>query len=153
MLRDDFKERGAETNRNVEEDNLTGENRKDSPLANTPVRVLTASSIIGDKVENLQGENLGDIRDIMLNLNTGCVEYVVLEFGGFLGIGEKLFAVPFHAMSLHAERQVFLINKDKQTLKNAPGFDKDHWPETNSRHFDDVNTYWGAGTPGGRYTI
>ena len=151
MLRDDFKERGPET-RNFEEDNITGQNREDSAMANTPVRVLTASSIIGDKVENLQGENLGDIRDIMLNLNTGCIEYVVLEFGGFLGIGEKLFAVPFKSMSLNEERQVFIINKDKEMLKKAPGFDKGHWPETNSRHFNDVNTYWGTGKEGG-YTI
>jgi sporulation protein YlmC with PRC-barrel domain len=152
MLRDDFKGRGNESDRNFEEDNLSGQNVKDKTLANMPVRVLTASSIIGDKVENFQGENLGDIRDIMLNLNTGCIEYVVLEFGGFLGIGEKLFAVPFNALTLHADRQLFLINKNKQTLKDAPGFDKDHWPETNDRHFQDVNRYWSNNTNSG-YTL
>lgn len=152
MLRDDFKSGGTGTSRNFEEDNMTGQNRQDDSLANSPVRVLTASSIIGDKVENLSGEKLGDIRDIMLNLKTGCIEYVVFEFGGFLGIGEKLFAVPFHAMSLDAERKVFIINKNKETLKNAPGFDKGHWPETNSRHYSDVNTYWGPVQTGGGYT-
>lgn len=121
--------------------NITGENRE-SEKANTPVRVLTATSIIGDKVENTQGEKLGKINNIMLDLQNGCIEYVVLEFGGFLGVGEKLFALPFKSLHLNAERKTFILNLDKEFLEKAPGFDKDHWPETNSRHWNDVNDYW-----------
>lgn len=144
MFKEDFREPGDEK---LKRENETGKN-EESPLVNTPVKVLSATSIIGDDVENLQGENLGEINDIVFNIQTGCTEYVVLEFGGFLGMGEKLFAIPFKALSLNADRQVFILDRDKDYLKKAPGFDKDHWPETNSRHWEDINTYWaGYGGP------
>ena len=123
-------------------DNLTGTNNE-GPDANRPVRVLTASSIIGDKVENTQGEDLGDIKDIMVNLQNGSIEYVVLSYGGILGIGSKYYAIPFSSLKLNPSRQIFILDKDLEQIKNAPGFDKDHWPETNS-HYNDVNTYWGG---------
>lgn len=135
---DEFKETGS---RDILQQNFTGENKAE-PNANIPVRVLTATSIIGDKVENRMGENLGSINNIMLNINSGCIEYVVLEFGGFLGIGEKLFAMPFSSLKLDPDRKTFLLDMDKEAMKNAPGFDKGHWPETNSRHWDDAGTYW-----------
>lgn len=141
MFRDEFKE-PMSSDRNFDKDNTTGQNTDDSVIANTPVRVLSANSIIGDKVENFQGEHLGTIKDLMLDINRGCIDYVVLEFGGFIGIGTKLFAVPHRALALDPARKVFLINKTKEELKKAPGFDKDHWPETNSRHFDEVNNFW-----------
>ena len=124
-----------------ENENLTGIN-DESPNANTPVRFLTATSIIGDKVENMNGETLGEIKNIMMNVYTGCSEYVVLEFGSFLGIGGKLFAIPFKEFRLVSGRKVFILDKDKDYLKQAPGFDKEHWPETNSRHYNEVDSYW-----------
>jgi sporulation protein YlmC with PRC-barrel domain len=125
-------------------DNRTGVNHE-GPYANTPVRRLTASSIIGDSVENAAGEDLGKIDNLMVNLNSGAIEYAVLEFGSFLGIGGKLFAIPFSELVLDAERELFVLNRDKEYLKQSPGFDKAHWPETNDHtYFNDVNTYWGS---------
>ena len=66
--------------RDFELDNATGLNHS-GPAANTPVRRLTATSIIGDKVENPKGENLGKIDNLMVNLETGCIDYAVLEMG------------------------------------------------------------------------
>ena len=126
----------------LEKENKTGVN-KDGVNANFPVRLLTATSIIGDHVENHSGEDLGKIKDIMLDVKRGVVEYVVIEFGGFLGIGEKYFAVPFEALELKAGKQVYILNKEKSFLKKAPGFNKEHWPCTNSQHYADVNGYWG----------
>lgn len=123
-------------------DNLTGHNTS-GPDANTPVKLLTAKSIIGDQVLNLKGEDLGEIKDIMLNLQNGSIQYVVLSFGGILGMGDKLFAIPFQALQLDPGKEVFILNKEKDFLEKAPGFDKDHWPETNGHHYDDVNSYWG----------
>jgi sporulation protein YlmC with PRC-barrel domain len=126
-----------------ENDNLTG--RNDSGVdANTPVKFLTCSTIIGDNVYNFQDENLGEIKDIMLDLDRGRIEYVVIEFGGFLGIGEKYFAVPFKALTLDTSRHAFILNQPKDVLENAPGFDKDHWPETNSHAMESTYTYWGG---------
>lgn len=91
---------------------------------------LSASSLIGDGVVNPQGEDLGKVEEIMLDIRSGRVAYAVLSFGGFLGLGEKLFAVPWDAMVLDTNRQVFVLNVEKETLKNAPGFDNDSWPLT-----------------------
>ena len=128
--------------RNLDTDNVTGENHQGAN-ANWPVRILTASSIIGDRVENRKGESLGKIKDIMLNIRQGSIEYIVLEYGGFLGLGEKLFAIPFNRLELDAANQLFLLDLSKEKLEKAPGFDKDHWPETNNHeYYNDVSTYW-----------
>ncbi|HEY8935630.1 MAG TPA: PRC-barrel domain-containing protein [Cyclobacteriaceae bacterium] len=123
-------------------DNLTGINHEGS-RSNSPLRFLTASSIIGDKVFNTYKERLGTIEDIMIDITQGRIEYVVIELGGFLGIGEKYFAVPFSLLQVDPEKEAFILDQDKETLKNAPGFDKDHWPETNSHYYDSSTTYWG----------
>lgn len=120
----------------------TREREKQSLNYNIPVRVLSVQSLLGDNVRNPKGEDLGEIKDIMMNMRSGCIEYMVLKFGGFLGIGEKLFAIPFKAMKVDASKKVFILDIRKEFMENAPGFDKDHWPETNSRHWEEVNNYW-----------
>jgi len=130
--------------KSYEVDNRTGINHE-GPAANVPARRLTATSIIGDSVENPEGDDLGKIDNLMINLNTGVVEYAVLEFGSFLGIGGKLFAIPFSELRLNPDRELFVLSRDKEYLKQSPGFDKAHWPDTNDHvYFNDVNTYWGS---------
>lgn len=90
---------------------------------------LSATSLIGDDVRNANGDDLGKIEDLMINTATGKVEYAVLSFGGFLGIGDKLFAVPLEAMSVDTDDKCLVLNETKERLENAPGFDKDNWPK------------------------
>jgi sporulation protein YlmC with PRC-barrel domain len=92
-------------------------------------QVMSASSLSGDAVRNEQGEDLGKISEIMLDVSSGRVAYAVLSFGGFLGMGDKLFAVPWNALTLDEDEKCFILDVDKQTLENAPGFDKDNWPD------------------------
>jgi sporulation protein YlmC with PRC-barrel domain len=125
-----------------EVDNQTGINHE-GPEANIPVKRLTARSIIGDTVENPQGDDLGKIDDLMININTGEIEYAVIESGSFLGIGGKLFAIPFKELQINPAKEVFVLNREKEYLKEAPGFDKDHWPDTNDhRYFQRVKSYY-----------
>jgi sporulation protein YlmC with PRC-barrel domain len=126
----------------VENDNATGVN-DGSKKANTPLKFLTASTITGNKVFNSHDEKLGEVKDLMLNILTGKIEYVVIEFGGFLGIGEKYFAIPFPLLKLDTERHAFILNQQREVLERAPGFNKEHWPQTNS-HYDDSYSYWGS---------
>ena len=91
--------------------------------------LMGADTLIGDSVVNAQEEDLGDIKEIMLDMQTGQVAYAVLAFGGFLGMGEKLFAVPWQALHLDTVNKRMVLNVDKERLKNAPGFDKDAWPD------------------------
>jgi hypothetical protein len=90
---------------------------------------LTASTLTGNTVKNRAGEHLGEIEEIMLDLDSGRVAYAVLSFGGFLGLGDKLFAVPWHAMDLDTDDKAFILDVPKARLEKAPGFDKDHWPD------------------------
>lgn len=91
--------------------------------------LMGADTLIGDAVVNAYDEDLGDIKDIMLDMQTGQVAYAVLAFGGFLGMGEKLFAVPWQALHLDTDNKRFVLNVDKDRLQHAPGFDKDAWPD------------------------
>ncbi len=95
---------------------------------NAHPQVLSATSIIGNKVINEAGEQLGNIKELMIDLSDGQIAYAVLSFGGFLGLGDKLFAIPWEALTFNAEDRTVTLNVDKEVLKEAPGFDKDHWP-------------------------
>jgi sporulation protein YlmC with PRC-barrel domain len=101
-------------------------------------RILSASTVSGDAVRNLSGEDLGKIEDIMLDVAAGRIAYAVLSFGGFLGMGDKLFAIPWDGLTLDAENKGFVLDIPKARLENAPGFDKDNWPDMADRS-------WGSG--------
>lgn len=112
-------------------------------LSSSPI--LSSSTISGEKVVNRQGEDLGDIKDLMIDIDSGRVVYAVLEFGGFLGLGSKLFAVPLPAMKVDTENHRFVFDQSKETLKNAPGFDKDDWPDFSDRTWGtDVHAHYGV---------
>lgn len=125
------------------QDNLTGENHE-GKKANLPLRFLTASTLIGEKVINGAGERIGEVNNIMIDVNEGKIQYLVIECGGFLGIGEKFFAIPYAALSIDTGEHAFVLDQDKETLENAPGFDKDHWPDTNDHSYDQHGAYWGS---------
>jgi sporulation protein YlmC with PRC-barrel domain len=91
-------------------------------------RVLSASTLAGDDVYNPKGEKMGSIKEIMLDIESGKVCYAVLSFGGFLSLGEKLFAVPWNALTVDSENKRFVMNTNEEQLKNAPGFDAENWP-------------------------
>src|ERR1022692_3223103 len=92
-------------------------------------RVLAASTLAGDQVQNSAGEDLGKVDEIMIDIPAGKVAYAVLSFGGFLGMGNKLFAVPWSALRLAEDKKHFILDGDKKKLENAPGCDKDNWPD------------------------
>lgn len=118
-------------------------------MATTTARVLSSSTITGDNVRNPQGEDLGKIKDLMIDTSSGRIAYAVLSFGGFLGMGDKLFAVPFKALRLHPEEHSFELDVDKERLERAHGFDKDNWPDmadhswqTEVHKVYNVDPYW-----------
>lgn len=107
--------------------------------------LMGADTLIGDSVVNGAEEDLGDIKEIMLDMNTGQVAYAVLAFGGFLGMGEKLFAVPWQALHLDTANHRFVLNVEKERLKTAPGFNKDAWPDMSDINWaNQVHTFYGT---------
>jgi sporulation protein YlmC with PRC-barrel domain len=107
--------------------------------------LMGADTLLGDGVVNGANEDLGDIKEIMLDMNTGQVAYAVLAFGGFLGMGEKLFAVPWQALHLDTVNKRFVLDVEKERLTNAPGFNKDAWPDmADVQWANQVHSFYGT---------
>jgi len=107
--------------------------------------LMGADTLIGDSVVNGADEDLGDIKEIMLDMQTGQVAYAVLSFGGFMGMGDKLFAVPWQALHLDTINKRFVLDIDKQRLQNAPGFDKDAWPDmADAQWAQHIHSFYGT---------
>lgn len=112
-----------------------------SMFSSSPVK---ASSIIGTKVVNPKNDNLGDIKEVVIDPRSGRVAYVVVSFGGFLGLGEKLFAIPFSAFEFNVTKNEYVLDVPKERLENAPGFDPGSWPKMSEEKWNrDVYKYYG----------
>lgn len=117
-------------------------------------RVMAASTLAGDKVRNANGEDLGKVDEIMIDIPTGHVAYAVVSFGGFLRMGNKLFAIPWSALKVDEDDKCFILDVDRQTLETAPGFDKNNWPDMADatwrtqvfKHYD-IDPYWDEDQP------
>jgi len=108
-------------------------------------RVLSASTLAGDDVYDPKGEKLGSVKEIMLDIEAGKISYVVLSFGGFLSIGEKLFAVPWSALTVDTENKRLVMDTNEERLKEAPGFDTDNWPNMADPAWEKtVHDYYGT---------
>jgi hypothetical protein len=112
-------------------------------------RLMSADTLEGNSVRNAQNEDLGTIQHIMLDVPSGRIAYAVLSFGGWFGVGDKLFAIPWSALQLDTERKCFVLGATKEQLKRAEGFDKDHWPSmadqrwaTSLHEFYSARPYW-----------
>lgn len=105
--------------------------------------VVKASEITGTKVKNPSGENLGEINEVVIDKALGRVSYLVLDFGGVLGFGNKFFALPFSLFTYDKKSGDYIINVDKEKLKKSPGFDKDKWPDFSELEFiTSINKYY-----------
>lgn len=107
--------------------------------------VLSAKSVCSNDVYNTAEEKLGSIQDIMLDMSSGKIAYAVLSYGGFMNMGNHLFAVPWSALKLDTEDKRFILDVDIDRLKNAPGFDKDDWPDmADAAWSSGINSYYRA---------
>jgi sporulation protein YlmC with PRC-barrel domain len=109
--------------------------------------VVSASKIIGEAVINREKESLGKVQDLVIDTELGSVAYVVLSFGGFLGMGNKLFAIPWQAFEFSSTESKLILSVNKEKLKNAPGFDPEKMPDFADRSWgESVHTYYGYRT-------
>ncbi|PQO31588.1 PRC-barrel domain-containing protein [Blastopirellula marina] len=122
----------------VVSDRLNAEVRT-SDQASTTTLARRASNIQGMSIQNEAGKDLGAVRDVVIDTDRAQVKYVAVSYGGFLGLGSKLYAVPFEAFQFRPATQgkeaVLLLNLDEQTLRKAPSFDSDNWPDMASPAF------------------
>lgn len=107
-------------------------------------RVMSARTLIGDDVVNSDGEDLGKLKEIMIDIVSGRVAYAVLSLGGFFGMGDKLFAIPWEALDVDEENERIVLDVGRDRLENAPGFDEDEWPEFADRTWgQEIHEHYG----------
>lgn len=94
---------------------------------------LSAGTLMGDRFRNPGGDDLGTLEEIVLDLDRGRIAYAVLASGGFLGLGDRYFAIPWDMISVDTEEKELVVDLDRDRLEDAPGFDKDNWPDMSDR--------------------
>ncbi|HSJ28813.1 MAG TPA: PRC-barrel domain-containing protein [Acidimicrobiia bacterium] len=98
-------------------------------------RVLSTSTLTGDDVVNREEAKLGNLKDLMIDLDHGRIAYAVLSRGGLAGLGEKLFAVPWVLFEVDGDSHRLILDLSEDVLDNSPGFDPDHWPSFGDREW------------------
>ena len=108
-------------------------------------QLMTAATLTGDTIYNRSGEELGKLDEVMLDIDGGRIAYGVMKSGGFLGLGGKLFAIPWTALELDTTRHALVMDAPKERFENAPGFDKGHWPSmADAQWHRDVHAHYHA---------
>lgn len=117
--------------------------------------LMPADFLIGERVVDPQGEDLGRIEELMVDAAAGQVRYAIVSFGGVFGLGEKLFAIPWGMLQPDPENRRFLLAASREQLKGAPAFDRHSWPEMSRdwergiHRYYEQPPYWEIPGPGG----
>lgn len=113
--------------------------------------ILSSSSLTGDDIVNSAGEDLGELKDLMIDIGSGDIAYAVMSRGGFAGVGEKLFAVPWELFTVDGDNKRLVLDVSEDVLEDSTGFDPDNWPTLDEvwhegihEHFG-VHPYWQRG--------
>jgi sporulation protein YlmC with PRC-barrel domain len=123
-----------------------GEGSRDTSAATGNERYVRATKMLDADVQLANGDDIGDIEDVVVNLNDGSVRYVVLEFDRKAGIGDKLVALPATAFRPKVDGDdMVLKDASREQLKQAPSFDKNNWPKSDDRSFLSRLEHWGSG--------
>lgn len=128
----------------TEEVTETGDVTDVTAAETTGVRsVVRASELLGYGVQNFEGEELGSINDAMVSLQDGCIDYIILSFGGILGLGDSLFLIPWRVITIDPQNERLIFNVEPEVLNEAPVFDVDNLPDLTAEDWDaDVVAYW-----------
>jgi sporulation protein YlmC with PRC-barrel domain len=108
------------------------------PAEGERINAFMVDKIIGSRVINLKGETLGKIEDLVVDIDTGRIVYAILDSGGFLGFGSKLFPVPWETLAALPSEGIFFLNQSKEQMEKAPAFEKKNLPDVGDMR-------WGGG--------
>ncbi len=123
----------VKTQQEIDKENLKVTEKRVDAANKSMLQISRASKIIGTKVTSPKGESLGNIKELVIDPESGRIVYAVVSFGGLFGLGNKLFALPWNTLHWSRDKQNYLLDVTKETLKKAPGFDKKHWPDSTDK--------------------
>jgi sporulation protein YlmC with PRC-barrel domain len=104
----------------------------ESEMKKSVSEINKASSFIGMKVQNLENEKIGSVNDLVFDPTNGKISYAVLSVGGFLGVGDKLIAVPITSLKARPGANHLVLNMDRNKVESAPGLAQNNWPDLDS---------------------
>ena len=106
--------------------------------------LIASNKVEGTKIYSIQGEKLGEVDHMMIGKLSGRVEYVVMASGGLLGMGEKRYPLPWDVLDYHTDKGGYVINIDKEQLKNGPAFEKNEQPVYDRAFGEKIYAHYGA---------
>ena len=122
--------------------------RTDNVAKDETGTLIAASKVEGTNVYNAQRESLGTVYDVMLDKRSGQVAYAVMSFGGFLGMGQSYHPVPWSMLEYDEQQGGYVIDLNKEQLKDAPYFDDRTSPDWSSPAYGrDIDNYYGVTRP------
>jgi uncharacterized protein YegP (UPF0339 family)/sporulation protein YlmC with PRC-barrel domain len=98
-------------------------------MSSKSARFVPSSRLEQYDVVNKKGDDMGQMQNFVMDMREGLIAFALVSFGGFLGITDKWFAIPWAALEWHPKTMRFILNMSEDVLKNAPGMDKDKWLE------------------------
>jgi hypothetical protein len=116
----------------------------DQPLqANETGRLISSEKVDGTAVYNLQGQRLGSIHHLMIDKFSGHVEYAVISFGGFLGIGESYHPLPWRTLTYSTNLSGYRVDLDTARLERSPRYTMSDPPDWSDRDYrEKIDDYW-----------
>lgn len=105
--------------------------------------MIASDQVNGTAVFNHAGERLGTISHVMINKHSGNVEYVVLSFGGFLGLGSDTYALPWQKLVYDVNQRGYLVDITKDQLDDAPRYTTDQRDNYDRDYYSGVSGYYG----------
>src|SRR5258708_37903191 len=106
-------------------------------------RLISSQKVDGTSVYNRNGDSLGSVDHLMIDKYTGHVEYAVMSFGGFLGIGDSYHPLPWHALTYDTGQGGYVVDVDRSRLERAPRYTRSNAPDWNDRGYRNrIDKYW-----------
>lgn len=110
----------------------------------TRTEPVTARRLIDNKVRDAEGNSVGEVEDFVIDPARGCIDYAVVSFGGFMGLGKEFHVIPFQMLQIHPDGRSFMANIQRQQIEHAPGFDRGNVPAMDDSYLSSVYSYWGV---------
>jgi sporulation protein YlmC with PRC-barrel domain len=116
----------------------------DDVAINETDRLISSEKVAGTSVYNRAGESIGSVDSVMIDKRSGQVEYAVMSFGGFLGIGERYHPLPWKALTYDTGIGGYVVDIDPQQLRGAPSYARDEMPWATPGYGRSVTDYYGV---------
>lgn len=114
-----------------------------SAKAPPQAHLYRSSKIIGTTLRDAREKKIGNIKDLVLDRERGEIAYAVVSFGGVLGVGRKLHAIPWQALEPSDKGRHYILHADRETISQAPGFDMARWPDMADPAWSgEIDRYW-----------